>query len=568
MPRFLNSDRSTRSVPPIVRKAWRRLISMRTALVLLFLLALAAVPGSLLPQRPLNPAKVQSYLDTHGAWGRFLNSIGAFDVFGSFWFAAVYLLLFVSLIGCLVPRIKVYARALRAKPLKAPRHLDRLAENHRITSRLAPDEAAALVRSQLRPRWRTVVRTEDATGTRPAAVTVSAEKGYSREAGNLLFHLSLLAALVLIALGRLYSYEGSTVVTEGEGFCNPGLYDSYRSGSWVQVGSTKKFCVDELNKFTATYRDDGTPSQFKADVTYSEGIDGVLKHDSITVNHPLRLQGDRVYLINHGFSPTVTITRPGHQPVTSSNPFLPQDGFLTSEGVVLLTGTKADGSADDIGIQGLFAPTPQDNGGVITSIGPQPNNPVLAIFAFKGDSQLGTGLPRSVYSLDTSKMTKVGAKNLSVGQSMKLPDGTTVRFDGYKQWATLQVSHDPTQGYLLIAAILMVAGLLGSLVVRRRRVWLRLTSVAADRADLGDSAGSVAVGSVAVGSVAVGSDAGVDDSVRSRTLIAVGGLARNDSGEFAAEFAALVAALNAALNVDTSAVDHRSAAVAAGVGRD
>jgi cytochrome c biogenesis protein len=151
---------------------------------------------------------------------------------------------------------------------------------------------------------------------------------------------------------------------------------------------------------------------------------------------------------------------------------------------------------------------------------------------------------------------------------MKLPDGTTVRFDGYKQWATLQVSHDPTQGYLLIAAILMVAGLLGSLVVRRRRVWLRLTSVAADRADLGDSAGSVAVGSVAVGSVAVGSDAGVDDSVRSRTLIAVGGLARNDSGEFAAEFAALVAALNAALNVDTSAVDHRSAAVAAGVGRD
>ncbi|MCW2491066.1 MAG: cytochrome biosis protein ResB [Frankiales bacterium] len=203
---------------------------------------------------------------------------------------------------------------------------------------------------------------------------------------------------------------------------------------------------------------------------------------------------------------------------------------------------------------------------MITSIGPQPNNPVLAIFAFKGDSQLGTGLPRSVYSLDTSKMTKVGAKNLSVGQSMKLPDGTTVRFDGYKQWATLQVSHDPTQGYLLIAAILMVAGLLGSLVVRRRRVWLRLTSVAADRADLGDPAGSA--GSNAGGSDAGGSDAGVDDSVRPRTLIAVGGLARNDSGEFAAEFAALVAALNAALNVDTSAADHRSAAVAAGVGRD
>src|SRR6476661_191885 len=105
------------------RKLWRRLISMRTALILLFLLALAAVPGSLLPQRPLNPPKVQAYLATHGTWGRFLDRIGAFDVFGSFWFSAVYLLLFVSLIGCLIPRITGYARALRAKPIRAPRHL-------------------------------------------------------------------------------------------------------------------------------------------------------------------------------------------------------------------------------------------------------------------------------------------------------------------------------------------------------------------------------------------------------------------------------------------------------------
>src|SRR5436305_14782140 len=87
------------------RQLWRRLISMRTALILLFLLALAAVPGSLLPQRPLNPPKVQAYLASHGAWGRFLDRIGAFDVFGSFWFSAVCLLLFASLIGCLIPRI-------------------------------------------------------------------------------------------------------------------------------------------------------------------------------------------------------------------------------------------------------------------------------------------------------------------------------------------------------------------------------------------------------------------------------------------------------------------------------
>jgi cytochrome c biogenesis protein len=530
------------SLLSLLRQGWRRLISMRTALVLLFLLALAAVPGSLLPQRPLNPAKVQTYLASHGAWGRFLNAIGGFDVFGSVWFAAIYLLLFVSLIGCLLPRIRVYARALRAQPLRAPRHLGRLAESDRLSTALRPDEAAALARGELRPRWRVATRTEDGAG----AVTVSAEKGYSREAGNLLFHVALLVALVLIAIGRLYSYEGSSVVTEGTGFCNPGPYDSYRSGRWVNVGDTKKFCIDQLNTFTVKYRDDGSPAQFIADVTYSEGADGTPHRDRITVNHPLRIEGDRIYLINHGFSPTVTVTRPGKAPVTDTEVFLPQDGFLTSEGVFKLSGP--DGANADLGLDGLFAPSGEDTGGgVIVSNSPQPKNPVLALLAYKGDLGLN-GQAQSVYVLDKTKMTKVGAKNLAIGQTMSLPDGTRVRFDGYKQWATLQVSHDPTQGYLLIAAVLMVGGLLASLVVRRRRVWLRFTP------DLG------------VGSPASGHDSAQRSAPR--TLIEVGGLARNDSGNFHTEFEALVTSLRSVLTATSVVAEKPSATVGAGVGKD
>ncbi|HEU5269276.1 MAG TPA: cytochrome c biogenesis protein ResB, partial [Jatrophihabitans sp.] len=232
----------------LLRMLWRRLTSMRTAIVLLFLLALAAVPGSLLPQRPLNPAKVQAYLAGHGAWGRFLDRIGAFDVFGSFWFSAVYLLLFASLIGCLIPRIAVYARALRAKPINAPRHLSRLAENGSLTSPLSPREAADRAAGALRPRWRTVVRDEPA-GT----LAVSAEKGYSREAGNLVFHVCLLLALALVALGKLNSYQGSIVTVEGTGFCNrPISYDTFHSGRLVNDGALADFCIDNLDSFTAS----------------------------------------------------------------------------------------------------------------------------------------------------------------------------------------------------------------------------------------------------------------------------------------------------------------------------
>ena len=50
-----------------------------------------------------------------------------------------------------------------------------------------------------------------------------------------------------------------------------------------------------------------------------------------------------------------------------------------------------------------------------------------------------------------------------------------MRFDGAVPFINVQVSHDPAQVWVLVFALSMMAGLLVSLVVRRRRVWVRLT---------------------------------------------------------------------------------------------
>ena len=121
-----------------------------------------------------------------------------FDVFGSPWFAAIYLLLFVSLVGCLIPRIRVHARAVVRKPLPAPRNLDRLPESGRFETSAAPAEYATAASARTRPALADRAREEPS-----GAVTLSAEKGYSRETGNLIFHVALLCSLVLIAVGRL-----------------------------------------------------------------------------------------------------------------------------------------------------------------------------------------------------------------------------------------------------------------------------------------------------------------------------------------------------------------------------
>jgi cytochrome c biogenesis protein len=525
---------SSPRLPRPLRIVWRRLTAMRTALILLFLLAVAAVPGSLLPQRPLNPGKTAAYIKQHGAWGRFLDSIGMFDVFGSPWFAAIYLLLFVSLVGCLVPRIRVHARAVARKPLPAPRNLDRLPESAAFETSATPAEYTAAARTALGRRWRVVQRDEA-----PASVTLSAEKGYSRETGNLIFHIALLAALVLIAVGRLYTYEGQIIVKQGDGFCNAVFnYDTWKPGRLAAEGkvSPAPFCIDKLTRFTATYTGEGEAKTFRADITYRKNVDAAPQTGSITVNHPLRLEGDRVYLISHGYAPSVTVHMPDGSVRHATLPFIPSDAttFL-SEGAIALQG-KAD-AKQDIGLSGLFAPSPVDEGnGKIGSTSPQVRNPELSIFVYQGELD-GSGLPHSVYSIDTSKMTKIGAANLRIGQSVHLKNGVSVTFDGWLPWASLQVSHDPAQTYLLIAALAMVVGLLGSLGVRRRRVWLRIATPPAP---------------------------GSAVERGSPTVVTIGGLARSDSGNFTTEFQGLVERLRSA----GPPVEQVPAADAIGAGKD
>ena len=478
---------------------------MRTALILLFLLAIAAVPGSLLPQRPLNPTKTASWIASHGAWGTFLNRIGMFDVFGSPWFAAIYLLLFISLVGCLIPRIRVHARAMRARPLPAPKRLDRLPESGSFQTSSSPAQFADAARSSLGRRWRVERREQD------HSIVLSAEKGYSRETGNLVFHVALLVALIAIAVGQLYKYEGSRVLRSGAEFCNEfSQYDTSSLGRFAQDGkvSPAPFCMT-LNQFTAAYNASGEPSNFAADVTYGPADNDHAKTDVIKVNHPLRLEGDRVYLISHGFSPQITFTMPDGSKHTDTADFVPTDpSTLLSEGAFQELGKP--GADQDLGIEGLFAPTgvAQDGGpvvsnSIVTSSSPAPTNPVLAITIYTGDAGSTT---HSVYSLDKTNLKQVGAANLSVGKTVTLASGVSVTFDGYTQWAGLQVSHDPSQYYLLVAAASMVIGLIGSLSVRRRRLWIKIAPASF-----------------------------TDNS--SPTVVTVGGLARSDSGNFSEEFA-------------------------------
>lgn len=542
-----------------LRNTWRALTSMGTALVLLCLLALGAIPGALLPQRSLNAGKVDEYLAAHPTIGPWLDRVQAFEVFSSFWFTAIYVLLFVSLVGCLTPRMLEHARSLRATPVAAPRNLARLPKHAAATLTRADEADLNAVANTIAGRlhgWRTAIRhhggTETVPETVPETVEVSAEKGYLREFGNIVFHFSLLGLLVAVAVGKLFGYEGNVIVIAdgGPGFCSasPAAFDSFRAGNTVDGTSLHPICL-RVNNFQSHYLPSGQATSFAADIDYQDGADlaaGTWRPYRLEVNHPLRVGGDRVYLQGHGYAPSFTVTFPDGQQRTSTVQWRPDNPqTLLSSGVVRIDPpagsypSAAERRQHEIAIQGLLAPTEQLDGTLLSSRFPALNNPAVAIDIYRGDTGLDTGRPQSLFTLDhrlveQGRLTKEKRVNLRAGQQVRLDQGpaagTVIRFDGAVPFVNLQVSHDPGQVWVLVFAVTMMAGLLVSLLVRRRRIWVRLTAVPAGGAD---------VPAAAPGTVNV----------------ELGGLARTDNSGWGDEFEKLTARLLTGLDSGAGRAD-------------
>jgi cytochrome c biogenesis protein len=461
----------------LARRAWRQLTSMRTALVLLFLLAVAAIPGSVLPQRRVNLEKVNTYLGTHGETGRWLDRFWLFDVFSSPWFSAIYLLLFISLVGCLVPRLRAHAGSLVRQPPAAPARLSRMPA-HATGSSGSSDDLVALAALLRKRRFRVAVRDDN----------VSAEKGYLKETGNLLFHFALLALLIGVAGSSWYGWHGSRGLVAGPdgAFCDTlQQYDDYGLGARVGAGDLPPFCL-QLDRFDASYRSDGQPASFQAFVTYSGGPSA--GSGRIRVNHPLHLAGSNVYLLGHGYAPVIRYTDRYGRAQTSVTPFLASDEQLTSQGVATFPDVNVDpatGVRDpdaQIAFSGLYLPTMSNTDTTAArSQYPAERNPRLLLTAYQGNLGMDTGLAHSVYTLDqsqidTGKLRKVASsKGLGVGETWALPDGSKVEFLGTRPWITVTVRHDPGETAVFVAAVCLLAGLLLSLSGKRRRIWFRVT---------------------------------------------------------------------------------------------
>jgi cytochrome c biogenesis protein len=298
--------------------------------------------------------------------------------------------------------------------------------------------------------------------------------------------------------------------------------DEFHPGRLVSSADLQPFTIT-LNRFAASYVRSGQlrgqPTSFNAYLSYSAQPGAANQRYDLRVNHPLNVDGVKVYLIGHGYAPVFKVTDgTGKVVFDQPVPFIAVNtAGLTSEGVVKVP----DAKPDQLGFAGVFLPTAVDDGGTLESVFPAPLNPRVSLISYQGNLGMNSGPSQSVYALNTAGLTElpVPPRPLAPGQSIKLPGGAgTLTFTGYQQWASLAITYDPGQVPALIAGLAALAGLLLSFFIRRRRMFVRAYP-------------------------------GPDG----RTVVDVGGLARSDpAGGFDEEFTRLAEEFRAAYAGETT----------------
>ena len=488
---------SSAAAPLTLRRSlalvWRSLRSMRTALILLLLLALAAIAGSLVPQSSNSPMRVASIFRDHPLRARIYDSLGLFDVYGSWWFTLIYTLLLVSLGACLVPRTRAMIRNLRARP-QPTRELNALRHYAEVPVAADADGAARASRRVLR---RSLFRVSPASPSH----SVAADKGLAREGGSLLFHWSFFLILLGVIFGKGTGFTGYAVISEGQCWVEAAAnYDgNLRTGRFFGGDHTgARICVRD---FEDRFRQSGQPMDFVTTATLQSGDGGPARAVDIRVNEPAAVDGVRYYQFAFGWSPVIEVRRAGELiasgPVQfERDPVPPGLGELQVpwHGVLRLPTTDPQ-----VGIEFQLWPDSRAFFAVAqTGSVPLMNRvfrPVLRYRAFEGD--LASELRPAFASLDTRGLREFRSGIIGAGQTVSLATGKvlgspgvagdaaaeggvagagddlTVTFADLKQYSVLQVSRDRGLWIMLAAAIFILLGLVPALYTSRRKVWVR-----------------------------------------------------------------------------------------------
>jgi cytochrome c biogenesis protein len=299
----------TEKYPAVVRSAWEFLASIRLTVVVLLALAATSILGTLIPQNE----PLELYFRRFGEVGfRILYALDIFDMYHSWWFQLMILVLAANITVCSIDRLHALRRILFARtPTFRLARFQKLSHRPEIRAEQTVEEARPAIEAIVGRRFR-YSRTEPAAG----GAAVFAESGRWTRLGVYIVHLSVLLLLIGALVGSIFGFDAFVNIPEGETVNTVRL----RNEDAVRQIPFSIRCDDFEVSF---YEGGGRPKEFRSTLTLlREGQ--VLEQKDIIVNDPLRFEGINIFQSSYGQMPADLAT-------------------LSQEGVPLVLTSRASG---------------------------------------------------------------------------------------------------------------------------------------------------------------------------------------------------------------------------------
>jgi cytochrome c biogenesis protein len=273
--------------------------SLKLTIFLFILLAILSIFGTLITQNATRSEYIQRYgLGLYEV----LNFFNLFDMYHSWWFGTILLLLVINLIACSINRLPgVLSQISRTRTgledsiLKALPYVDRIQIRGKGEAKTEEN-----VRSLLKKGFGSSMRFES-----ESAITFFSEKGRFSRLGVYIAHLSLLFILIGGLIGSLYGFRGHVEILEGETVNQ--IFLRVRDGEVPKPLEFSVRCDDfDITYYDLSGRKEKHVKEYTSVITILENGKEVLKK-TVQVNHPLHYKGLAFYQSNYGAIHDVTL---------------------------------------------------------------------------------------------------------------------------------------------------------------------------------------------------------------------------------------------------------------------
>lgn len=260
---------------------WNFFASVKLALFTLFVLAVASIIGTIVPQKE----ETARYIELYGEnVARFFQLLDIQDMYNSWWFVSLLILFSLNLIVCTIERLPHIWKVVVQDNLATSTadRLQKMAGRRIFLSPVAAAQAGAQVRQLLDGAGWKVSQADKEGGT-----MFFSQKGAWTRLGVIVVHVSILVIFAGALIGSFFGYKASVLIPEGGSTSQ--VYESNSEHTPIPLGFTVR-CDD----FQLTYYDTGMPKEYRSDLMVLKNEQEVL-HKSIVVNDPLQYAGLTFY---------------------------------------------------------------------------------------------------------------------------------------------------------------------------------------------------------------------------------------------------------------------------------